>query len=441
MERLSENSNTQMLAFQLQDSNSTRITRWLSGKKLILILGLVFTIMLFFGICLIFIQEENQSLKMDLIQLKNERRMTFVRDCKHLRHHGITQSGKYFIDPDGHLEHSSSPYNAIFNKPPLQVFCNFEKNYTVIPYDEQDPSQMELLKESSGSCWQDLTFDCKALTYSMTGIPKGWWLDKNGRKQYFFNGAFENTSNFTNCQNDCKCIDNHGIIRSDWLLPITGFEHDQPGLEEITIGDLTCSDEFDLQITGKVRTSHFKSLRDWKGTIQIRFEFETHSETNLTRKTTKAKYHRTRQHEHHEDYDDYSNYNYDNSDDIIVNCKGFLRFKDFNIEYCSCSSNHNCKRGDAGYLKFTTNFYEFYTYNFAIKSINRASVQFPSFGLNEIQHVEVILDHTGVIKIKVNSQTKHLVDNRIDKNVEMSIQVKPNAIDAFATIMNVSITE
>ena len=409
MERLSENSlgsNAHSFTFQLQDSGSTSSTwlnRWLSRKKLPWIL--VFTIMIFFGICLIFIQQENQSLKMDLIQLKNERRMTFVRDCKHLRYHGITQSGNYFIDPDGHLERSPNAYYQR-NKPPLQVFCNFEKNYTVIPYGEQDPNQIrELISESRGSCWQDLTIDCKALTYGLTGIPNAWWLDRNGRRQYFFNGAFENTSNFTNCQNNCKCIDNHGIIRSDWLLPITGFEHDQPGLGVITIGDLTCSDEFDLHVTGKVTTSRYKRLRDWKGTSQIRFEFEAHSGANLTRNTTKENY-----------YHD------------------FLRFEDFNIEYCSCSPENNCRRGDAGYLKFTTNFNDY-------DSVDRASVQFPSFGLNETQHVEVMLDRTGVIKIKVNSQTKHLVDNEIDKKRSILIKVKPSTINDFATIMNVRITE
>ena len=418
MERLSENSlgsNAHSFAFQLQDSGSTSSTwlnRWFSRKKLPWIL--VFTIMIFFGICLIFLQQENQSLKMDLIQLKNERRMTFVRDCKHLRYHGITQSGNYFIDPDGHLERSPDAYNQR-NKPPLQVFCNFEKNYTVIPYGEQDPNQMRrLMYDSRGSCWQDLTFDCKALTYGLTGVPNAWWLDRNGASQYFFDGAFENTTKI-NCQN-CKCVGNYGRIRSDWLLPITGFEygHDQPGLGDIVIGDLTCSDDLDLQITGKVTTNREKKLFDWKGTFQIRFEFEAHSVTNLTRNITKEKYYGDRY----------------NSDVIIVNCQGFLMIEDFNIEYCSCSPNHNCRLSDVGYLKFTTNF----------DGVDRASVQFPSFGLNETQPVEVMLDRTGVIKIEVNSQIKHLVDNRIDKRLYIQ-SIKPSNINAFATIMNVRITE
>ena len=425
MERLSENSlgsNAHSFTFQLQDSGSTSSTwlnRWLSRKKLPWIL--VFTIMIFFGICLIFLQQENQSLKMDLIQLKNERRMTFVRDCKHLRYHGITQSGNYFIDPDGHLERSPNAYYQR-NKPPLQVFCNFEKNYTVIPYGEQNPNQMRrLMYDSRGSCWQDLTFDCKALTYGLTGVPNAWWLDRNGASQYFFDGAFENTTK-SYCQN-CSCVENHGRIRSDWLLPITGFGYDQPGLGEIIIGDLTCSDDLDLQITGKVTTSHYKRLRDWKETLQIRFEFEAHAVTNLTRSTTKQAY-----------YGIDGDYTTRNTK-IIVNCIGFLEFEDSNIEYCSCSPNHNCKRDDVGYLKFTTNF------NGYDSSVDRASVQFPSFGLNKTQHVEVMLDRTGIIKIKVNSQTKHLVDNRIDKSRDMLVEVNPNTINAFATIMNVRITE
>ena len=431
MERLSENSlGSDAQRFNFQDSSSTGstwFTRCLSGKKLASIIGIVLTIMLLFAVWLMVIQKENQSLRMELMELKNEtkplkmlvrnlqemKRMTFVHDCKHLRYHGITQSGKYFIDPDGP---SSGPYR--FSQPPLQVFCDFEKNYTVVPYDdEQDPTQMRrLISESRGSCWQDLTFDCKALTYNLNGLPKAWWLDRNGGSQYFFDGAFENTTSKSYCLN-CTCVGNHGRIRSDWLLPITGFEYDQPGLGEIVIGDLTCSEDLDLQITGEVMTSRLKTLDDWKGTLQIRFEFKTHSVTNLTRSTTKENY-----------YEDYEDYN-----DIIVNCIGFLRFEDFNIEYCSCSSNHNCRRGyHAGYLKFTTNFY-------GNNDADRASVQFQSFGLNETQHVEVILDSTGVIKIKVNSQTKHLVDNRIDEYV--GIKIEPSTINSFAKIMNVRITE
>ena len=421
MERLSENSNAQ--TFAIQDSGSTGstwLTRWLSGKKKVSIIGVVLTIILFFVVWLMVIQNDLTELKNETKHLQEMRKMTFVQDCKHLRYHGVTRSGKYFIDPDGQSEDKTlwAVYTNQFytqTKPPLQVFCNFEKNYTVIPYHEQDVTQMsKLISESRGSCWQDLTFDCNALTYSLNGIPKAWWLDRNGASQYFFDGAFENTTK-VNCQN-CKCVGNYGRIRSDWLLPITGFEydHDQPGLGDIVIGDLTCSDDLDLQITGKVTTNREKKLFDWKGTFQIRFEFEAHSVTNLTRNITKEKYYGDRY----------------NSDVIIVNCQGFLMIEDFNIEYCSCSPNHNCRLSDVGYLKFTTNF----------DGVDRASVQFPSFGLNETQPVEVMLDHTGVIKIEVNSQIKHLVDNRIDKRLYIQ-SIKPSNINAFATIMNVRITE
>ena len=430
MERLSENSNAQ--TFAIQDSGSTGstwLTRWLSGKKKVSIIGVVLTIILFFVVWLMVIQNDLTELKNETKHLQEMRKMTFVQDCKHLRYHGVTRSGKYFIDPDGQSEDKTlwAVYTNQFytqTKPPLQVFCNFEKNYTVIPYHAQEVTQMsKLITESRGSCWQDLTFDCNALTYSSNGIPKAWWLDRNGASQYFFDGAFENTTKI-NCQN-CKCVGNYGRIRSDWLLPITGFEygHDQPGLGDIVIGDLTCSDDLDLQITGKVTTSHYKRLRDWKETLQIRFEFEAHAVTNLTRSTTKQAY-----------YGIDGDYTTRNTK-IIVNCIGFLEFEDSNIEYCSCSPNHNCKRDDVGYLKFTTNF------NGYDSSVDRASVQFPSFGLNKTQHVEVMLDRTGIIKIKVNSQTKHLVDNRIDKSRDILVEVKPNTINAFATIMNVRITE
>ena len=192
MERLSENSlGSDAQRFNFQDSSSTGstwFTRCLSGKKLASIIGIVLTIMLLFAVWLMVIQKENQSLRMELMELKNEtkplkmlvrnlqemKRMTFVHDCKHLRYHGITQSGKYFIDPDG--PEFSRNYHLHFNQPPLQVFCDFEKNYTVVPYDdEQDPTQMRrLISESRGSCWQDIDFDCKALKSVAFGFSKAW---------------------------------------------------------------------------------------------------------------------------------------------------------------------------------------------------------------------------------------------------------------------------
>ena len=451
MEKLSESENSMgnnVQSFAFHDSGSTRQTqksKWSSGKKkLLATVGCA--ILLVFTIWLIVIQKENQSLRDDLKDMKkmvrnlqDMGRMTFVQDCTHLRSHGVTQSGKYFVDPDGS---ASKPFYHEHNRQnnrPLEVFCDFEKNYTIIPYDRhQDETQvMKLISKSRGSCWQDLTFDCKAVNYSFNGIPKAWWLDRNGAKQYFFNGAFENTTNL-DCQN-CKCVGNHGRIKSEWLLPITGFEYEEPNQSQgsVVIGDLICTGDMDFQITGQVRTSHYKRLRDWKGTFQIQFEFSVQSLTNLTRETDEKSY-----------YDaDFPRWS-ERGQKMVVSCREFLRFEDFNIEYCSCKPSWFGFGANsvAGSLKFTTNFYASYEQMedrqgrlVALPPIDRLSTEFPTFNLNEIQHVEVTLDGTGMIKIKVNSEIKQLMDKRLERDVP--IKVDPTYIKSFATIMNVKITE
>ena len=68
-----------------------------------------------------------------------------------------------------------------------------------------------------------------------------------------------------------------------------------------------------------------------------------------------------------------------------------------------CIGNHrrmknNMKSTSATYMKFT---------------LTKSSVRFSSFKLNMVQHVEVKMDETGLVKIKVNDQEKEMIDKVI----------------------------
>ena len=137
--------------------------------------------------------------------------------------------------------------------------------------------------------------DCQAVKYNLNGTPNAWWLDNAGGKQYFFNGSYDSL----NIDQGFKCIGNHGRIQADWLLPISGFVYEQTNAKETIIGDLVCSNIFDLEITGKVSNIHWKNLTDWKGTFEIKFDFVLN----------------------------YQPWNH--------RCQEFLRFGNFLIEFCT----------------------------------------------------------------------------------------------------------
>ena len=139
--------------------NKNSCSTWLSqlsfGTKIASMFSLVFV----FTIWLIVIQNENRSLRTELEDLKVDqetlRRMIFVQDCEHLRLHGVTKSGYYYIDPDG----PNNPRQKHQDKPPFKVFCDFVNNRTLVPYAEQNSSQIkDWILNRSGSCWQDFTY-------------------------------------------------------------------------------------------------------------------------------------------------------------------------------------------------------------------------------------------------------------------------------------------
>ena len=115
---------------------------------------------------------------------------------------------------------------------PFEVFCDFAKNRTLVPYAEQKSSQIkDWILNRSGSCWQDFTMDCQAVTYNLNGTPNAWWLDNACGKQYFFNGSFDSL----NIDHGFKCIGNHGKIQADWLLPNPDFEQPNPTIGEYEV--------------------------------------------------------------------------------------------------------------------------------------------------------------------------------------------------------------
>ena len=406
--------------------NKNSCSTWLSqlsfGTKIASMFSLVFV----FTIWLIVIQNENRSLRTELEDLKVDqetlRRMIFVQDCEHLRLHGVTKSGYYYIDPDG----PNNPRQKHQDKPPFKVFCDFVNNRTLVPYAEQNSTQIkDWILNRSGSCWQDFTMDCQAVTYNLNGTPNAWWLDNAGGKQYFFNGSFENSANL-NIDQGFQCIGNHGRIKADWLLPISGFVYEQPNKETI-IGDLTCSSTLDLEITGKVSKTHWKNVKDWRETFEINFDFVLNSQP-------------------------------------LKRCQEFLQFGNFVIEFCSEDGTvirsgkcirgigNNCRQlksrrcrpglGNPCREPYEERYEVVIIKTYMKFSTTKSSVRFSSFKLNMVQHVEVKMDETGLVKIKVNDQEKEMIDKENHQRSMLKyVQVKPELIKSFASLMNVKITE
>ena len=74
----------------------------------------------------------------------------------------------------------------------------------------------------------------------------------------------------------------------------------------------------------------------------------------------------------------------------------------------------------------------------------KSSIKFAGFKLNNVQHVEAKLDGSGLLKIKVGDQEKEMKygenhQGSVFKYVQ--VQVKPESIKSFASLMNVKITE
>ena len=193
------------------------------------------------------------------------------RTCQDLANLGITQSGRYEIDPDGPEKER-----------PIEVHCDFTTNTTEIAHNQTDEvdieknlsfgvdfdyqvpmGQVQSLIALSEDCEQSIRFDCfLAPLMSLGNEPKGSWKDQNGTERTFFHGNLD-TANPHQCQCGidqtcvvpklpCNCdaklpdwqVD-EGTITDKDLLPMTGFTYGpmKYDLEQakISIGSLKCS--------------------------------------------------------------------------------------------------------------------------------------------------------------------------------------------------------
>ena len=128
-----------------------------------------------------------------------------LRTCHELASRGVTLSGVYDIDPDG---------DGI-GQPPIQAYCDFTTNTTEIFHDKEEllkiekcntvgcavydinyfapQEQIDALVSLSKSCYQDLNFGCFMAPLQFDGIDQGYWLDRNGDVQIFFDGDNQGT--------------------------------------------------------------------------------------------------------------------------------------------------------------------------------------------------------------------------------------------------------
>ena len=123
-----------------------------------------------------------------------------------------------------------------------------------------------LIANSRGSCYQEITLDCLNSPIRIDGTNYVWWLDNEGKRQYFIDGAYQNaTKHICQCGHEescdsCNCdamsgswLQDNGRITADWLLPITGFSYQQPYDQmshlRLNIGELICTGRIFLFIT------------------------------------------------------------------------------------------------------------------------------------------------------------------------------------------------
>ena len=123
-----------------------------------------------------------------------------LRTCQEISNRGLTLSGMYDIDPDG----QGIGYE------PITVHCDFDTGSTQILHDKEDvikiekcdqigcavyelnylaPKQQILaLMSLSENCYQDLNFGCFMAPLRFDEFDHGFWTDKDGNAQAFFNG-------------------------------------------------------------------------------------------------------------------------------------------------------------------------------------------------------------------------------------------------------------
>ncbi|CAG0899722.1 unnamed protein product [Darwinula stevensoni] len=123
--------------------------------------------------------------------------------CQTLADLGVTQTGKYFVDPDG----------VSIGDAPIKVLCDMETDpvSTIVLHDSMadtmiDPcagpgcyrrkikydaslKQMVALINQSTHCSQEIRFDCLSTALSIGERRQAWWVDRHGNPQDYWDGS------------------------------------------------------------------------------------------------------------------------------------------------------------------------------------------------------------------------------------------------------------
>ncbi|XP_063306642.1 uncharacterized protein LOC134607967 isoform X2 [Pelobates fuscus] len=194
-----------------------------------------------------------------------------LESCAALKKTGISDSGRYSIDPDG-VNHGVDQF---------EVYCDMssDSGITVIGHDSErrtrvtpceeagcyrwelkytaNLSQLNALTKVSESCEQFVRLDCRHLRFLQSGW--GWWVSWDGKKMNYWGGANPASGGCAcgksgTCSSPdkiCNCDSNDHVWRTD-----DGFLRDKEALpvQAVHFGD---TDEFPVEMAyhtiGKLR--------------------------------------------------------------------------------------------------------------------------------------------------------------------------------------------
>ena len=158
------------------------------------------------------VDENEKDVEQRLNHLEELSKLTKARTCEELSKYGIQTSGRYTLDPDGDL----------VGLRPITVYCDFERNVTEILHDSEftvkiekcsdgpgcfkydltyfaSMPQIQAIMDLSESCTQSIDFGCFLAPLEFEGNQLGWWSDKYGNPNYYFNGDYSSDASDHTC--------------------------------------------------------------------------------------------------------------------------------------------------------------------------------------------------------------------------------------------------
>ena len=90
---------------------------------------------------------------------------------------------------------------------------------------EATVDQIRLLIRNSGSCYQNIAFECFQMPITTRDV---YWHDFENKTTYFSNsnlGQCKNVMGECNCRGQMHWEKDQGKITADWLLPMTGLTY------------------------------------------------------------------------------------------------------------------------------------------------------------------------------------------------------------------------